>query len=125
MNQLDKEKLNGLNPQDQVIVLKHLLEMKDERIQELEAIVATVQAFVQVFWKTYGDRPGCAGCFVGEVRQIEKALAALEGCRGTKAPVKCTYCNGKGTIDLPGGDAPEICPNCGGAGVIESEGGET
>lgn len=35
---MDKKGLNELNSHDQAIVLKHLLEMKDERIQELEAV---------------------------------------------------------------------------------------
>lgn len=49
-----------------------------ERLHKLEAVAEAARAFVDVFWKTYGDRPGCKGCFVGEIRDIEQALAALE-----------------------------------------------
>jgi len=50
-----------------------------EQLRRLEAVAEAARAFVDVFWKTYGDRPGCEGCFVGEVREIERALAALKG----------------------------------------------
>jgi len=47
-----------------------------ELTRKLFAVAEAAREFVDVFWKTYGDRPGCEGCFVGEVREIERALAA-------------------------------------------------